>query len=251
MPKLVAGIITEYQKVCYKRKTIVLLVLSALITLVAAQGASSLQNRVGVTALGASDFPIWVLGLFTNYLLPLFIFMIAAESFAGEIADGTMKLVLLRPVTRFKVYIAKIAAIGLFILSELAVVLVASLAGNFFLGGGGAGLSGGLFRGIIAYSVALIPMLGLGILASFISLWMRSSSGALTVSILVYIACRLLPVAWPQVSRLLLVTYTDWHLLWLGASAGPGKIIMALLFILSNMIIFLAAGFYLFDKKEL
>lgn len=106
-----------------------------------------------------------------------------------------------------------------------------------------------MINGIIAYGTAIVPMLALGVLAAFISQLVRSGSGALTASICVYIGCSLLPAVWPQTGKFLLVTYTNWHLMWLG-SVGASKIIYALMFMLSNMMIFMAAGYYLFDKKD-
>lgn len=140
MNRISAAIYNESQKTLLKKKSVAIMALTALIPIVSVFVVSSLQNRTGVFVLGASGYPVWVLGLFTGYLLPLFIFMTAADIFAGEVADGSIKLVLVRPVTRFKVYMAKVVAIGVFAVVNLAIAYLSSAIGNLFLNNARRGL---------------------------------------------------------------------------------------------------------------
>ncbi|MHB1043546.1 MAG: ABC transporter permease [Eubacteriales bacterium] len=250
MNTLSANIANEMEKTFHKKKTLALLLVTALIPVGTAMLLFLFKSKVGFLGLGATDFPILILGLFTNLFLPLFVFMWAADSFAGEAGERTLKLTLFRPITRIKVFTSKIIAIGLSIGIFLAILFILSLAAGMFLGDAGSGWRAGFFNGIKAYSLAVLPMLALGIAAAFIAQFFRNSSGALTTSIFVYIAAKLLPLIVPQSAKLLLVSYTDWHMLWLGP-VSPEKLLYSFLFILSSGIIFFSAGCYLFDTKEL
>jgi len=250
MNNLLVNVVNETEKILLKKKTVVFLVVTAIIPVGTAILISLFKDRIGLLGLRATDFPILILGPFTGLFLPLFVFMWAADTFSGEAGDRTLKLVLTRPISRFKVFTSKLIAIGFTILLFLAVLLALSLTAGLVVGGAGSGWLAGFFQGVEAYGAAVFPMLALGIVAAFIAQFFHNSSGALTTSIFAYIAAKLLPLIIPQSARLLLVSYTDWHMLWLGPVSAE-KLLYSFLFILSYIIIFFSAGFYLFDIKDL
>lgn len=250
MDSLYANVLNETQKIYMRRKTVSFLILSVLIPAVGAAFFFVLQDRLGIFAVTTANFPLWVLGLFTNFLLPLFIFAWAAESFAGELGENTLKLTLTRPISRFKVFLSKTVSLGIFIAIDLAVVLCVALAAGLFLHGG-AHRPADFLQAVAVYIVAIIPMLSLSILAVFLAQFFKSSSSALTACILVYVAGRAIPFISPAVGRLVPFSYLNWHILWLGNSVGAGRLLYVFMILLSYGIIFFAAGFYLFDKKEL
>lgn len=243
-----ATTLNEVEKMFHRKKAIFYLVITLLIPAVLAVGFSFFQNRLGVTP--SLDFPVFNLGLFTNYLLPLFIFTLAADVFAGEVADHTLKLTLTRPVSRFQVFAAKNTAMVFYVALTLVVAYFISMVSWMILNGAGITL-GGVFNGLKAYTVALVPMLLVTLVASCLSQFFKSSSGALTTSLLVFLACWSLSFISPLIGRLSPFHYTDWHLLWLGQTTGWASIGIAFLFLLSYSLLFFIAGFGLFDRKEL
>lgn len=247
---LLANIANEMDKTFHKKKTLALLLITALIPVGTAIMLHFLQNKVGILGLRNTDFPILMLGLFTTLFIPLFAFMWAADSFAGEVGEKTLKLTMIRPITRVKIFTSKIISIGLTIWLCLVILLILSLVAGLFLGASSNGWWVGLISSIKAYALAFFPMLVLGIVAVFLAQFFKNSSGALTASIFVYITAKLLPLIVPQSAKLSLVAYTDWYLLWLG-SVPPEKLIYSFLFILSYGIIFFSAGLYSFIGKEL
>jgi ABC-2 type transport system permease protein len=251
MNSLYANIINESQKIFLKRKNVVLLILSAIITIGTAFIVSTVHKGLGIYAIRPVDFPIYILGFFTRVLLPLFIFMWASDIFAGEIAERNLKIVLVRPITRFKVFISKNVAIGCALIITLAIVFIFSSISSIFLGAAGKEFFKGLAYAAEAYIVAIIPMISLAAAVSFVVQFFKNSSGALTTSIILYIVLMLLPVVFPQASTILLTSYTNWHVLWLGSTVSITKLIYAFLIMLSNCLIFFAAGFYLFDARDL
>lgn len=250
MNLLIASVLNETEKILRKKKTGVFLLVTVIIPIGTALLFSLLKSRLGLLGLRATDFPLLILGLFTTLFFPLFVFMWTADTFSGEAGDRTLKLVFTRPISRLKVYSSKILAVGLTLLLFLVVLFVLSLGAGLIVGGARGGWLTGFFNSLLSYGVAIWPMLALAIIAAFIAQFFNNSSGALAASILVYIGAKLLPVIIPQSARLLLVSYMDWHLLWLG-HVSPEKLVYSFLFILSYMIIFFPLGYLLFDAKDL
>jgi len=250
MNVLYANTINETQKLFLKKKTIALLVITAIIPIALTVILSIFQNNIGIIPVNGNQFSIFVLGLFTNYVLPLLITMSAVDMFSGEFNDRTMKAVLLRPISRFKIYSSKVICIGVYIVVNLTILFIVSSISGLFLQGHGSLISG-LLHGFVAYAISVVPMIGIGIAAAFISQLFKSSSGALVVAIIIYIALSVISRFFPGLSRSLLTSYSDWYLFWIGSSIMIGKILNAFIVILSYCMILFAAGFYLFDKKEL
>lgn len=250
MKPYAACLANELQKHFSRKKTYVLLVITALIPIAAALLIAFFQGGLGITPVRSMDFPVYILGIFTTLLLPLFIFMITADIFAAEISDHTVKASLLRPVTRLRVYAAKISCTGLNILVFLALIYLASVVCSIFLGTGGAFLTG-MLTAAGQYLAAFLPLLLLGIISSFVALLAGGSSGALVISLLVFLAAKTIGLVLPGISGYLFTSYTDWYLLLASGAASLSKVAGVFMFILSYSIIFLGSGYLLFDRKEL
>ncbi len=249
MSSLVANVISETERQLWKKKTIFFVLLCALVPVAAAIMITNFQEGLGLSSVTASDFPILILGVFTSFLLPLFVFMAAADLFAGEISARTMKITLVRPITRFKVYASKHISLLLSILIYLAVAGVASILSGFFFDSRGNALQG-VVEAVISYGAAVVPFVAISAFAVFAAQFFRSASAALIVCILLYLAFSVVSFFLPQVSVYSLTSYTDWHLLWLSSSWAGGKITSIFMFLAACSILFFTAGFYLFDRKE-
>ncbi len=139
MNRLYANICNELDKLWKKRRTKGFLLLTLLVPLLTASLLALLPKTAGVFAAFGSNVPMLMLDLFTIGLLPVFIFMTAVESFAGEIASRTIKLIVVRPITRTKVFASKVIAIAVWIALLLIVLLSASSIAGLFVSGGAAG----------------------------------------------------------------------------------------------------------------
>lgn len=249
MPSFYANTVNELVKLLARRKTIVFLVLTALIPIIAAAAASRLQFGFGVAALTSADFPVVLLGFYTAVYLPLLLFMTASDMFAGEAGDKTMKLLLTRPITRFQAFASKLAAMLGYTALLLAIALVVSVASLLFLGGAGTVVQG-LGRTAAAYVTALLPLFTLGLAAAFIAQFFKNGSGALTVCILLYALAKLGAYFVPALAVYTPAAYTDWHMLWLGASVASGKILNVFMFLAACCILFFTGGYTLFERKQ-
>lgn len=249
MHSMKAGIINETLKICSRTKAVVFLCIIALIPVVSVPLLSSLQSGFGINVVAPADFPILILNVLTAFVMPLLIFMAAADMFAAEVGDRTIRMVLMRPVTRLQVFASKQLALLLYICLYLLVALVASLASAWFLPEMGT-LSSGSMHAVLAYVVAVLPMMTLGAAAVFFCQFFKNASGALTICLLLYALFKLAAYVFPQVSVFSPTAYTDWHMLWIGQSVLAGKISSIFMFLSACCILFFTAGYYFFDKKE-
>jgi len=248
MQLLLANVLNEAEKLIHQKKTRAALLLTIAVPVLSALLLDRLHSNTGVVLISSASFPISMLRLFTSVLLPLFLFMTVAEMFSGEVASRTMKHVLVRPIARAKIFASKVIVIALFILGHLGILwLISVLIGTFL---DSTGVLNGFFEGVMGYLAAFAPMLAIGLIAVFISIWVDSSVGSLALCMFIYIAAKLLPFIFPQVATWSAFSYTDWHMMWMGNGATYANLFPVFIFLLSNCIISYTMGWYLFEKKQ-
>jgi ABC-2 type transport system permease protein len=242
-----AGLKNELLLLFYRRKTIVFLIFSALLPILLALSLHSLQPVLGLIAVSAS-FPIQMLSLYTLLWIPLFIFLTTADLFPNEISSRTLKLALLRPISRFQVYAAKTAALGIGIAVLLAVLGAVTLLSSLFAGSGGSVSDWmGTFK---AYIAAFFSMFALASVFVFTAQFFKSASGSLVFSIVLYGAAKVAPFLVNSISSFSPASYTDWHMLWLSSTVSGSTLLVTSLFLLSSYCLFFSLGYFMFDKKE-
>lgn len=244
-----AALINELEKLRKKKKAIVAVVLSLLIIVIGQLLVLGVRMGFGIRGAGSSDFPMLVLSVAANTLLPLFAALVAIDSFSGEFSQNTMRITLTRPVSRFKLFSAKVSAIGIFILTNLGLLLVFSLLAGLVFNGDSITFSGFL-KTIVAFLVSFFPMFVLSLGIVFLANMLKSGISVFFVSILCFILFKGLGILFSQYSGLLITSYFDWYSLWLANSFPFMKILRELLLMLGYAILFFTGAFYLFDKKE-
>ncbi|GAA3408940.1 DUF2705 family protein [Paenibacillus hodogayensis] len=243
---LYAATHNETVKLLRQTKTKLAVVLTVLVPVLSALLLGNLPNGVG-SALGR-DYPQLMLSLFTAVWLPLFLFMAAAESFSGEYADRTIKLVLLRPVSRARAFASKVLAMFVYLALLLAAVWLVSVAAG--LATAPRATIAALGDSLIAYAAAFVAMAAVGTAASFVAQWLRSGVGTLALCVFLYVGAKLLPFFFPASAIWSFLSYTDWHTLWIGEAAAAGKLLQVFVFLLASCIISYTAGWYMFEKKS-
>ncbi|MGQ0838180.1 ABC transporter permease [Actinokineospora sp.] len=150
-------------------------------------------------------YPAAALAMVLPVFLPLAVAVFAGDAIAGEAAAGTLRYLLVRPVSRVRVLAAKLVTLGAFILLAVLMVVVSALAVGLLLFGTGAeavgqqgavtSLSGvtlgpvelaARLAGAIGYIV--VCMLGFGSIALFLSTLSDSGLGAALAALAVLIA---------------------------------------------------------------
>ncbi|WP_123040496.1 ABC transporter permease [Cohnella candidum] len=248
MSSLLAGYRNEVRLMTYRRKTTYFLLFSAILPILLALAFHALGPRIGWIAVSAS-FPIQILSIYTALWIPLFLFLSIADIFPHEVASKTLKLSLLRPITRFRVYMAK--TLVLFTAIAAIFLLLASVSIVCNLAAGSSVMNGmDYFDVLKAYLASFISMCALAALFVFVAQLFQSVSGFVVFAIVLYAVVKVLPYFVKGFSAFSIASYTDWYVLWLAGAVSVGKIVITALFILSALVLFLSLGFLRFDRKE-
>lgn len=245
-----ASFINEIEKMYKKKKAVVVIIIS-LITIVMSQlivyGA---RYGLGFRPFDGSYFPKFVLGLFVYTILPLFTALVAIDVFTGEFSHNVMKITFTRPVTRIKLFSAKIAAICFFVAVNLLIVMVLSIITGFVFNP--ASLTAvGILRIVVSYLVTLLPVMVLALLIVFFANFFKSGVAVFFLSILIYIVFIALGLVFSKYGSLFITSFLGWFNAWNSDTLPVGKLLREFLIMLGCGTMLFTAGFYLFDKKDL
>ncbi|MGI6450599.1 MAG: ABC transporter permease [Desulfitobacteriia bacterium] len=244
-----AALINELEKLSKKKKALLALILSLAVIVIGQLLVVGVRSGLGIRGAGSVEFPVLVLSVVINTILPLFTALVAIDCFSGEFAHNLMRITLTRPVSRFKVFAAKVSAIALFILANLLLLLLFSSLAGFLFNTNSASF-GALGKTILIYLVSLFPLLVLALGIILLANVLKSGTTVFFVSILAFLILKAAGIFFPQYASLLVTSQLDWYHLWLSTSFPLAKILRAFLLMLGYAIIFFTAGYYLFDKKE-
>lgn len=244
-----AALLNELEKLYKKKKVLVAVLLSLAVIVIGQLVIVGVRSGFGLRGTGSVEFPMLVLSVVVNTILPLFTALVAIDSFSGEFTQNSMRIALTRPVSRFKIYTAKIMAIVLFILGTLLLLLVFSMLAGFIFNTNSATLDS-LGRTVFSYLVSLVPMTVLALGVVLLANIFKSGIAVFFVSILAFLALKVLGVLFSQYSSLFLTTQLDWYNLFLVHSFPLVKIVRQFLIMLGSAMMLFTAGFYIFDKKE-
>ncbi|MEK5398572.1 ABC transporter permease [Paenibacillus sp. FSL K6-2859] len=248
MEGLRAGIKNELLLMIYRKKTLMFFIVSAFIPLLLMLLFQALHPILGIVAVG-STYPVQMLGICTTFLIPLFMFLEISELFPQEVSSRTLKLTLLKPITRLGAYTAKFLALGfaiggLLFLLGIVSTLCSILFGTIHMG------NVGIISLIKAYTAAFLSMCSLAALFVFIAQFFRSTGGFLMFSIFVFAGGKAVPYFISGFSSFSIISYTNGYSLWLSHAISAGRLATTTLFLLSGLLLFLSVGYFFFDRKE-
>lgn len=241
--------INEIEKMYHKKKVVITGLLTIFIITFGQLIVSFARTKLGILTASSTEFPLMVLSVLNNTILPLFCALMTIDVFTGELSHNLMKLTLLRPVCRYKIYLSKIVAVCTYILGTLlAVYIMSTLAGLLF---NPLTLSlSFLLKVFVAYIITLVPFIGLTAFIAFISNILKSSTSAFFVSIVVFLGFKGAEILFPKVSSLFITSSINWYSLFLAHDISYLRIGINLLTIIGYGIIFLTLGLSSFEKKD-
>jgi ABC-2 type transport system permease protein len=135
-------------------------------------------------------FPLAALGIVLPLFLPVAVAVVGGDSIAGEVQSDTLRYLLVRPVSRLRVLLAKLVSIIVFVvLATLAVAAVGYVEGRLLLGNApatgvvsvsGTTLTEGqmLERTLLAFGYVVLAMLGVAAIALLLSTMTDSAVAA-------------------------------------------------------------------------
>jgi ABC-2 type transport system permease protein len=135
-------------------------------------------------------FPLAALGIVLPLFLPVAVAVVGGDAIAGEVQSDTLRYLLVRPVSRLRVLIAKLVSIVAFVMiATLVVAAVAYVEGRLFLGNapatGVVSVSGTTLtqgemvqRTALAFVYVVLAMLGVAAIALLLSTMTDSAVAA-------------------------------------------------------------------------
>lgn len=244
-----AALSSELFRMVRRRKVVVLAVLAVVLVGVALLLSVVLRGGLGILGGTGAAFPTSVLEVFANTVLPLFVALAVTDAFTSEFSHDTMKILVTKPVTRFRIYLAKLSAVGVFILASLALVLVLTVAATVALFP--RLLS---FRWAVdvvaAYVLTLFPMLTLAVITAYLANVLKTGAGVFVLSVLLFLASKALGLV-TVLSYVLPTALLDWYRLWISQAPPIGSILRTLAVMAAYVLLFLALGFRRFDRRAL
>lgn len=244
-----AALCNEIEKLYRKKKVMAAVIISFAVIIIGQILVVGMRTGFGIRGVGSAEFPLLVLSLMINTILPLFTALVAIDCFSSEFSGNTIRITLTRPVSRLKIFTAKVSAITVFIVGNLVILLVLSSLAGFLFNFNSATISG-FFKVVLAYLVSLVPLMVLALAVVTLTNIFKSGTTVFFAAILGYIILKAAGIFFPQFSVLLLTSYLNWFNLWLASIFPLSKIISQLIIMLGYAIMFFTAGYYLFDKKE-
>lgn len=244
-----AALTNELEKL-YKKKKIVVAALVSLIFIVLGQlSVTVLRSGFGIRGASSKEFPLLVLSVVVNTILPLFTALVAIDSFSGEFSHNTMKITITRPVTRLKFFTAKISAILIFVLINLMFVMIFSTIVGIIFNSNPFTLQD-IIKILISYLVTLIPMTILTLIIVLLTNVLRSGISVFFATILLFIVFKGLGIIFSSYSSLFFTGMLDWYRLWITSNISFIRIFRQFMMMLSYDILLFTGAYYLFDKKD-
>jgi ABC-2 type transport system permease protein len=151
-------------------------------------------------------YPAAAMAIVVPLFLPVAVAVLAGDAVAGEATTGTLRYLLIRPVGRSRLLVAKLVALTAFVLASIVAVLVTSLiTGELLFPSSPAGQSGVtslsgttltpseiVLRLAASLAFITISMLGVAAIAVFLSTVTTSPLGATLGALAVLVASELL-----------------------------------------------------------
>ena len=230
--------------------------------LVSLAPVDQLKLIAGADVILASAWQVPGLALYIvmQFVLPLLVAVTCAELIGGEVAWGTLRPLLLRPVSRYQIIGAKLFVAVLYPFLLLAITMIGGLIaglprgiGGFY---GGTGLGPGVFTGVgylgpldaflelaRAYWVAGLVLAPIAAMAVAFSVAYLNTAAAALATIATILLMRLL-IVFPFIKPLLLTEHLNAY--------APGQNAPSSLILLAIYAVGLAlATMFMFEKKDL
>lgn len=237
----------EYFKLLRRKKYLVFLIIevaicvAALFIQVAANGF--IDGRI---QLNMGNLSLTMLTFFIMIYIPLVVFMAAGDLFSSEMGDNSIKAVLMRPISRGKVFFSKTLAVVLvaahYLVALLIVTTIIQIISN--------GSASGFFASLCAYLLDILPMIVLVFMAVALNQMGRSGSMSMFLCILVYALFYIVGILVPVTYGLFFTGYMQWHKLWLGAPMPIVAMLPKIGILLGCGLVFGGLGYYIFEKRD-
>lgn len=201
------------------------------------------EKRMGLTVYTEGQFITACLDMVMAMILPFIAIYIAAGSFGLELSKGTLKNMMLLPISKSQLYLSKLAAVLILLAMLLAGQLLYSSVMSLLLDG--PMTIGLLLSGLVSYLGAFLVVAVAGMSGALLSMMISSTGLSVLVGYLVYILLGILNIYMPSLRPISLS-----HILSQYNYLFTSGHVIQLLSVWAYYIIIVGSGILLFDKKE-
>lgn len=222
--------------------------------------APRLEEVYGLTLISGHQVQAIALMTSMEFVLPILVAVTCAELLGYEVAAGTLAPLLLRPLTRIRLLLAKLGVALLYPGMLLAVLWLSGLVSGVLLGfgdfQGGTGLtllgfaspftSGATAFAEVAraYGLAWLVLAPVATLAVLLSVLLLNTAAAALATLVTLLVTRMLIVFPAAVQPLLLTTH-------FGAYLGQGReLALSVGFLLLYTLAFAAMSVFAFERRD-
>ncbi|MDP4182970.1 MAG: ABC transporter permease subunit [Bacillota bacterium] len=220
---------------------------------------NELLSAANIAEINAQTFPIELLDELAGFILPIFMIIFTAEIISGEYKDGTLKLPLLRQVSRIRLFLAKIGSLAVVLsIILISIMLFGYMLGAFNLVWGdkfifkGIVLSTGkgiLFT-ILIYFLTMLPLLAFSAIISFFAVIINNEGTVVGLGIGLLIISMIAGSIFDKISLLLPKNYFSLYDV-LASGANLREATVSYTFNLIYGIVFFALSLYIFKCKDI
>jgi ABC-2 type transport system permease protein len=127
-------------------------------------------------------------GILVKPLLPIFMIIIAAETFSEDYTEGTMKFSLLTPIKKKDLILGKLAFIAVYSAALIAFSFVTGyIIGTIFLGFGDKNTAfSSLITNIKLYALIILPLVSFSMIMSLIAMFIKGTGAMIGAGIGIY-----------------------------------------------------------------
>ena len=244
---MLKAVSVELWKMFHGMKLYILCGILVLMSLMIALSMIVSNSPASSVPINGQSFPILLLGSIGKDIVPILMVIASAGLLSDELRNGTLKGLLVRPVTRLEVLAGKAGALLVYILLFLMVTLISGYGwGLLFFGWGkgfippiapvSAGI--GIVRTIGAYALTVLPLFGFGAVVLLLSQWLISSNAVIALSLGLFLGMQL---ASRLVERIRFALISEHFAVGIGWLDGTGSRIGVSIMVSVLYILFLSA----------
>lgn len=205
------------------------------------------------------SFPSALLDGATNIIFPIFVIILIASLITEEYSDGSLKLPLLRQISRSQLLKGKLASLTMILaLFLLILMLFGYIFGTVFLGWGskflimGKTISSyqGLLFTLSTYIFSLVSLVFFGMIMLFFAVVLDNSGSVVGIGAGILFMLLVIEQMFPEVSPYLISHYFNTYELFI-SGMNIKKIAIGYLIVSIYCIGFYTLGVFIFKKKDL
>ena len=236
----------ELYKLTHKKKYIVFILIGAAVSLIRWGGSALITRLTDGYVTMKTNMTLEMLPFAVEILIPIIMFIAAADLFTHEYSADTLKMCLLQPITRFKLLTAKAAAVVITGAASLLIMYIVNMIIQLLSGGSIAQAPVTL----AAYIIDILPLIGVAFLGILINVCLKGSASSMLLCLAVYAVMKYMGLYVAGSESFLFTASAKLHVMILG-QALPMHILMYKMGILFGSILILyPVSYIIFDKKN-